>query len=125
MNLKPLVSLAVLCLALAACNRQGPDVPKGVDDNRTLQDPGEGVEAVVVNPDAAHVGSAVDEAGDILEPATRFEVGQTVRIKEGPFADYDATIKEVNADKAKLLCTVILFGRETPVEFEFSAVELI
>ena len=56
---------------------------------------------------------------------TEFEVGQTVRIKEGPFADYDATIKEVNADKAKLLCTVILFGRETPVEFEFSAVEVI
>lgn len=56
---------------------------------------------------------------------TEFEVGQTVRIKEGAFADYDATIKEVNADKAKLLCTVILFGRETPVEFEFGAVEVI
>ena len=80
MNLKPLVSLAVLCLVLGACNRQGPDVPKGVDDNRTLQDPGDGVEAVVVNPDAAHVGSAVDGAGEIVEPATRFDVGQTVYI---------------------------------------------
>lgn len=80
MNLKPLLIPAVLCLALAACNRQGPEVPKGVDDNRTLQDHGDGVEAVVVNPEAAHVGSAVDEAGDILEPATRFDVGQTIYI---------------------------------------------
>jgi len=56
---------------------------------------------------------------------TGFEVGQMVRIKEGPFADYDATIEEINVDKGTLRCLVMLFGRETPVEFEFGSVELI
>ena len=56
---------------------------------------------------------------------TSFEVGETVRIKQGPFADYNARIQEVNADKGTLRCTVTLFGRETPVEFEFKDVELV
>lgn len=56
---------------------------------------------------------------------TSFEVGEMVRIKQGPFADYNARIQEINADKGTLRCTVTLFGRETPVEFEFKDVELV
>lgn len=62
-----------------------------------------------------------------VEPVvvTSFVAGEMVRIKQGPFADYNARIVEVNADKGTLRCTVMLFGRETPVEFDFSDVELV
>ena len=71
---------ALLLLALAACNRQGPEVPKAVDDNRTVQDQGDGIESVMVSPDAAKVGSEANEAGDIVSEARAFEVGQKVYI---------------------------------------------
>lgn len=71
---------ALLLLALAACNRQGPEVPKAVDDNRTVQDQGDGIESVMVSPDAAKVGSEANEAGDIVAEARAFEVGQKVYI---------------------------------------------
>lgn len=56
---------------------------------------------------------------------TSFAPGEIVRIKQGPFADYNAKIVEVNVDKGTLRCMVTLFGRETPVEFDFADVELI
>jgi len=71
---------ALLLLALAACNRQGPDVPKQVDDNKEAQDRGDGVESVVVSPDAAKVGSEANEAGDIVTESRVFESGQKVHI---------------------------------------------
>ena len=43
----------LLLLALVACNRQGPDVPKAVDDNKDAQDQSEGIQSVMVSPDAA------------------------------------------------------------------------
>jgi transcriptional antiterminator NusG len=57
------------------------------------------------------------------QAVTNFEIGQTVRIKEGAFTDFDATINEINVDKGTLRVIVTLFGRETPVELEFSSVE--
>lgn len=54
---------------------------------------------------------------------TRFEVGQIVRIREGAFEDFDATITEVNPEKGTLVCMVTLFGRETPVTLGFASVE--
>ena len=71
---------ALLLLALAACNRQGPDVPKQVDDNKELQERGDGIESEVVSPDAAEVGSEEDEAGEIDTETGAFEVGQKVYI---------------------------------------------
>ena len=63
-------SLRVLATALAVlmaagCNRQGPEVPRAVDDNKSVDDLGDGVQSGVVNPDAAKVGSAVDGQGAI------------------------------------------------------------
>lgn len=78
-SLRVLATALVLLMA-AGCNRQGPDVPRGVDDNQSLDDNVDGVQSVVVNPNAAKVGSAVDEQGAISTPAQEFAAGQTIYI---------------------------------------------
>jgi transcription termination/antitermination protein NusG len=55
-------------------------------------------------------------------PRLEYEEGETVRVKEGPFADFSGQIAEINEDQAKLKVLVNIFGRETPVELEFSQV---
>lgn len=69
----------LLLLALVACNRQGPETPKAVDDNREVRE-NDGVESVMVSPDAAKVGGEVDANGDIATEVRAFEVGQKVYI---------------------------------------------
>ena len=56
------------------------------------------------------------------KPKLEFEVGENVRVKEGPFADFQGTIAEINADHMKLKVLVNIFGRETLVEMDFSQV---
>jgi transcriptional antiterminator NusG len=55
-------------------------------------------------------------------PRLEYERGETVRVKEGPFADFSGEIVEINEDQLKLKVLVNIFGRETPVELEFSQV---
>jgi transcriptional antiterminator NusG len=55
-------------------------------------------------------------------PRLEWEIGETVRVKEGPFADFTGTIAEINEDQLRLKVLVNIFGRETPVELEFSQV---
>ncbi|MDK2126342.1 transcription termination/antitermination protein NusG [Parachitinimonas caeni] len=62
---------------------------------------------------------------DKPKPKVLFEVGETLRVTEGPFADFNATVEEVNYDKNKLRVSVLIFGRATPVEVDFSQVEKI
>lgn len=52
-----------------------------------------------------------------------FELGETVRVKEGPFANFTGSIEEIDKDKAKLKVLVNMFGRDTPVELEFTQIE--
>jgi transcriptional antiterminator NusG len=66
-----------------------------------------------------------DEAPDgqkRSKPRLEYEVGETVRVKEGPFADFSGQVAEINEDQLKLKVLVNIFGRETPVELEFSQV---
>lgn len=78
-TLRVLATALVLVMA-AGCNRQGPDVPRAVDDNKSADEFGDGVQPVVVNPNAAKVGAAVDDRGAIATPATEFKVGDTIYI---------------------------------------------
>ena len=54
--------------------------------------------------------------------ASQYEMGESVRVREGPFADFSGTIAEINEDQLKLKVLVNIFGRETPVELDFAQV---
>ena len=56
-------------------------------------------------------------------PKVLFEVGESVRVKEGPFTDFNGVVEDVNYDKNKIRVAVTIFGRSTPVELDFGQVE--
>ena len=57
------------------------------------------------------------------KPKVEWQVGETVRIKEGPFTDFNGNVEDVNYDKSKVRVAVTIFGRATPVELDFAQVE--
>ena len=65
----------------------------------------------------------VQEGVEKPRPKVLYEVGEQVRIKEGPFTDFNGNVEEVNYEKSKVRVTVTIFGRATPVELEFGQVE--
>ncbi|MCL2655717.1 MAG: transcription termination/antitermination protein NusG [Coriobacteriia bacterium] len=80
---------------------------------------------VALTRDEYNVMMRKSKSGEAPLAVTNFKIGQVVRIQDGAFTDFDATIVEINVDKGTLRCNVTLFGRETPVELEFSSVETI
>jgi len=66
----------------------------------------------------------VEERKDITTVETSFSVGDPVRVIEGPFNSFNGTVKEINFEKQKLKVEVGILGRKTPVELDFSQVEL-
>ena len=58
-------------------------------------------------------------------PKVQWEVGELVRVKEGPFTDFNGAVEDVNYDKSKVRVAVTIFGRATPVELDFAQVEKI
>ena len=65
----------------------------------------------------------IQEGVEKPRPKVLFEVGEAVRIKEGPFTDFHGNVEDVNYDKSKLRVSVTIFGRATPVELDFGQVE--
>ena len=72
-----------------------------------------------VNDILQRVQAGVDKP----KPKILFEPGEVVRVIDGPFADFDGVVEDVNYEKSRLRVSVLIFGRSTPVELEFSQVQ--
>ena len=69
------------------------------------------------------IARRMEEGAEKPRPKVRFEIGETVRVVDGPFLNFSGIVEDVKPDKGKLRVTVTIFGRSTPVEFEFMQVE--
>ena len=79
--------------------------------------------APISEKEANQILRRVEEGVDKPRPKVLFEVGEAVRVKDGPFADFHGNVEDVNYDKNKLRVSVTIFGRSTPVELDFGQVE--
>jgi len=79
--------------------------------------------APITDKEADLILNRVQEGVDKPQPKVLFDVGQVVRVTDGPFNDFNGVIEEVNYDRSRVLVAVQIFGRSTPVELEFHQVE--
>ena len=79
--------------------------------------------APISDKEAERILQRVQEGVEKPRPKVLFEPGEVVRVIEGPFADFNGTVEEVNYEKSRLRVAVLIFGRSTPVELEFGQVE--
>lgn len=77
----------------------------------------------ITDKEVADILHQMQEGVEKPRPKVLFENGEMVRVKEGPFTDFNGTVEDVNYEKSKLRVTVTIFGRATPVELDFSQVE--
>lgn len=69
------------------------------------------------------IKSQISDAEDVEKPKVQFDVGETVKINDGPFLNFSGVIEEIEPERGKLKVTVNIFGRNTPVELEYWQVE--
>lgn len=79
--------------------------------------------APITQREADEILQRVESGVDKPRPKTVFEPGEMVRVTDGPFADFNGVVEEVNYEKSRLQVAVLIFGRSTPVELEFGQVE--
>lgn len=79
--------------------------------------------APITDREADIILNRIRTTTDAPRPKTLFEPGEVVRVNDGPFADFNGTVEEVNYEKNRLRVAVMIFGRSTPVELEFTQVE--
>lgn len=77
----------------------------------------------ISDKEVAKIMSQIQEGVEKPRPKVLFEVGEVVRVKEGPFTDFHGAVEDVNYEKSKLRVSVTIFGRGTPVELDFGQVE--
>lgn len=81
--------------------------------------------APISEAEVMKIVNQMQEGVDKPKPKVEWMVGELVRVKEGPFTDFNGAIEEVNYDKSKVRVSVTIFGRATPVELDFAQVEKI
>ena len=79
--------------------------------------------APISDKEVEKIMQQMQDGVDKPRPKVLFEVGEVVRVKEGPFTDFHGTVEDANYDKSKLRVSVTIFGRATPVELDFTQVE--
>ncbi|KXI22929.1 transcription termination/antitermination protein NusG [Photobacterium sanguinicancri] len=77
----------------------------------------------ISDKEAAAILNRLEKASESPIHKTVFEPGEVVRVNDGPFADFNGTVEEVDYDKSRIKVSVSIFGRATPVELEFGQVE--
>jgi transcriptional antiterminator NusG len=79
--------------------------------------------APISEEEANSILQRVEEGVDKPTPKVMFEAGEVIRVIDGPFKDFNGVVEEVNYEKNRLRVSVLIFGRSTPVDLEFTQVE--